>query len=84
VRSLRLFAKAPVSCIASFAQVARVASTTPVMESQLVGARRAAAARELHPRICFVAGREISGAVVSLPILPNARIGDYRVYEVLG
>jgi hypothetical protein len=24
------------------------------------------------------------GAIVSLPILPNARIGDYRAYEVLG
>ena len=31
-----------------------------------------------------IAGRETFGAVVSLPILPNARIGDYRGYEVLG
>ena len=27
---------------------------------------------------------ETFGAVVSLPILPNAQIGDYRAYEVLG
>jgi hypothetical protein len=26
----------------------------------------------------------LSGAAVSLPILPNLRIGDYRAYEVLG
>jgi hypothetical protein len=31
-----------------------------------------------------IAGRATFGAVVSLPILPNARIGDYRAYEVLG
>ena len=31
-----------------------------------------------------IAGRGTFGAVVSLPILPNARIGDYRAYEVLG
>jgi hypothetical protein len=31
-----------------------------------------------------IAGRETCGAVVSLPILPNARIGDYHAYEVLG
>jgi hypothetical protein len=31
-----------------------------------------------------IAGRETFGSVVSLPILPNARIGDYRAYEVLG
>jgi hypothetical protein len=31
-----------------------------------------------------LAGREIFAAVVSLPILLNARIGDYRAHEVLG
>ena len=31
-----------------------------------------------------IASRETFGAVVSLPILPNAQIGDYRAYEVLG
>ena len=31
-----------------------------------------------------IAGRETFGAVVSLPILPNARIGGYRAYEMLG
>ena len=31
-----------------------------------------------------IVGRETFGAVVSLPILPNAQIGDYRAYEVLG
>lgn len=31
-----------------------------------------------------IAGRETFGSVVPLPILPNARIGDYRAYEVLG
>jgi hypothetical protein len=31
-----------------------------------------------------IACRETFGAVVSLPILPNAQIGDYRAYEVLG
>ena len=31
-----------------------------------------------------IAGRETFGAAVSLPILPNARIGGYRAYEMLG